>query len=101
MEQNNYQSKLESDKFFVSAIARHYDLIKYIYRDKDDSKMPDDYDYGEHKGNNHNPHKYIATAAEAVVGAICKETKDLNSIIELLENWIDLNNNSKTSRKIG
>ena len=88
------RAKLESDKFFVSDIARHYDLIKYIDRDKDDSKMPDDYEYGEHKGNNHNPHKYIATAVEAVVGAIYKQTKDLNSIIELLGNWINLKNNS-------
>ena len=84
------RAKLESDKFFVSVIARHYDLIKYIDRDKDDSKMPNDYDYGEHKGNNHNPHKYIATAVEAVVGAIYKEIKDLNSIIELLKSWMEL-----------
>ena len=52
--------------------------------------MPDDYDYGEHKGNNHNPHKYIATAVEAMVGAIYKETKDSDSIIEHLKSWMEL-----------
>ena len=84
------RAELESDKFFVRVIARYYDLIKYIDRDKDDSKMPDDYDYGEHKGNNHNPHKYIATAVEAMVGAIYKETKDSDSIIEHLKSWMEL-----------
>ena len=84
------KSKVESDNYLVSVVVSHYDLIKHIDRDTADSKMPNDYKYNNHEGKNHNPHKYIATAVEAMVGAIYKGTKDLNFIIELLKSWMKL-----------
>ncbi len=83
------QKKYESDKVFVEKIANRYDLIQYIDFDKDDPKIPHDYNYEESKGVNSNPHKYIATAIEAMIGAIYKETNELKSIQELLVSWID------------
>ncbi len=84
------KSKVESDEYLVNVVARHYDLLSYINKDKDDDKLPDSYDYIKFKGTNKNPCKYIATAVEAVIGAIYKETKDLNAIIELLKSWRQL-----------
>lgn len=82
------KKKYESDKVFVEQIAKHYDLINYIDFDREDSKIPHDYNYEESKGVNSNPHKYIATAVEAMIGAIYKETNELKSIHELLISWI-------------
>ena len=36
------------------------------------------------------PHKYIATAVEAMIGAIYKEEGKLNKIIELIDSWCKL-----------
>lgn len=71
------KKKYESDKVFVEKIAKHYELINYIDFDKDDSKIHHDYYYEESKAENRNPHKYIATALEAMIGAIYKETNEL------------------------
>ena len=79
------RSKVESDEYFVKVVARHYDLLKYIDRDSKDRLMPHDYDYEKRKGDN--PRKYIATAVEAMIGAIYKETNDLEAIIQLLDSW--------------
>lgn len=92
------KEKYESDRVFVIKIARHYDLIKYINFDKNDTRIPRDYDYDDHKGKNNNPHKYIATAVEAMIGAIYKEIskesidKAINSLTELLKAWIKICN---------
>lgn len=77
---------LESDKVFVEKIAKHYDLLKYIDFDKLEPTIPQDYDYGETEGDN-NPHKYIATAVEAIIGAMYKRNEKLDSIKELLDSW--------------
>ena len=105
------KQKLESDEFFVTAIAKHYKLLDYIRIDYSDSKIVRDYNYrpeddpeGEDepkekndskkkvepkKSNARNPHKYIATAVEAMIGAIyIEEEKKLEPIIELLKEWI-------------
>ncbi len=82
------KKKYESDKVFVEKIAKHYNLINYIDFDKEDSKIPHNYNYEESKGENNNPHKYIATAVEAMIAAIYKETEDLTSIKELLKAWM-------------
>lgn len=84
------KSKVESDEYLVNVVARHYDLLSYINKDKNDDKLPNSYDYIKFEGTNKNPCKYIATAVEAVIGAIYKETKDLNAIIELLKRWRQL-----------
>lgn len=81
------KSKVESDEYLVNVVARHYDLLSYIKKDKGDNKLPNSYDYKNYNGTNKNPCKYIATAVEAVIGAIYKETKRLDIIIELLKSW--------------
>lgn len=84
------KSKYESDSFFVSKVARHYCLLEYIKKDPDDEKMPDSYEYERFEDKNKNPHKYIATAVEAVIGAIYKETNDMGSIISIVKKWMEL-----------
>lgn len=85
--------KYVTDERFVTVIARHYDLLKHIYYYKDDDKIKQDYDYNKPgktssgKNKKSSPHKYIATAVEAMIGAIYLETKDLDKISELLLQW--------------
>ena len=85
--------KYVTDERFVTVIARHYDLLKYIYYDKTDNNIPQNYDYNKPgktssgKNKKSSPHKYIATAVEAMIGAIYLETKDLDKISELLLKW--------------
>ena len=74
----------ESDKVFVTKVARHYNLINYIDFDGDDGNLRQDYEYDK----NVNQHKYIATAVEAMIGAIYIVTKDLDEIIKLVETWM-------------
>ena len=85
------KSKYESDKFLVERVAKKYDLVKYIKKDNKDERMPNDYNYGDGRKKNNNPRKYIATAVEAMVAAIYQETNDLDSIIDLVDNWRKLN----------
>ena len=75
------KSKYESDEYLVKYVARHYELLKFIDKDKEDVKMPDNYDCVMSS-------KYIATAVEAMIGAIYKEINDLEPIIELLKTWM-------------
>ena len=92
------KSNYESDKYLVEKVARHYKLLDYIQFDDEDDKIVKNYDFIEpvktNGGNKKDsPHKYIATAVEAVIGAIYKETKDLNALIALLRTWIDFDDN--------
>ena len=82
------KAKYESDEYLVKYVAQHYSLVDHINKDKDNKDLPDDYDYEKYESNNHNKTKYIATAVEAMIGAIYKNTKDLNAITQLLKEWI-------------
>ena len=82
------KKKYETDEFLVKTIAKHYKIINYIQKDKNDSKMPNNYNYS--KGVGRSSHKYIATAVEAMVGAIYFETEDLKAITAMIENWTKL-----------
>ncbi|QOS39627.1 hypothetical protein DYE49_03795 [Treponema rectale] len=105
------KKKYESDEFFVTVIAKHYRLLDHILTDSSDEMIVRDYDYEPKdnpegkadpeekndskekkepkKSNARNPHKYIATAVEAMIGAIyIEEGKKLKPIIELLREWI-------------
>ena len=82
------KKKFESDEFLVKTVAEHYKIIDYIQKDTKDSKMPSDYNYSKKKGGS--LHKYIATAVEAMVGAIYFETEDLEAITEMIESWTKL-----------
>lgn len=78
------KKKFESDKFFVTVVAKKYNLLDKIL--KDEKTKPNDYEYVGTKSKN-NPHKYIATALEAMVGAIYKETGNMKEIKELIDSW--------------
>ena len=87
------KSEYESDKYLVEKVAEHYKLLKYMNYDDEDAKIVKDYNYiipPKTKGGNKkdSPHKYIATADEAMIGAIYKNTKDLNAITQLLKEWM-------------
>ena len=88
------KSEYESDKYLVEKVAEHYKLLNYMNYDDKDAKIVKDYNYIIHpktKGGNRkdSPHKYIATAVEAMIGAIYKNTKDLNAITQLLKMWMN------------
>lgn len=85
------KKKVECDKYLVDTVARHYKLLSYIDKDPRNRELPDDYDYESHGGTNKNPCKYIATAVEAMVGAIFQETRNLSGIIGLLDSWLHWN----------
>ena len=58
-----------TDRTLVEDIGRHYDVIKYIQ--KEDIEIYDEsYSYIKKGKNKSNPKKYIATAIEALLGAI-------------------------------
>ncbi len=87
--------KYVTDERFVTVIAKHYDLLKYIHYDQIDKNIPQDYDYnkpGKTSGKNKktSSYKYIATAVEAMIGAIYLETNNLDKISELLVQWKEL-----------
>ncbi len=65
----------ESDKYLVKYVAKQYDLLKHIKKDSKDENLPNDYDYENNESENNNGHKYIATAVEAMIGAIYKENQ--------------------------
>lgn len=79
------KKEYESNEYLVTKVACRYNLLDRIKRDK--TKKPNDYNYVSKKSSN-NPHKYIATAVEAMVAAIYLETKDMNAIKDLVEEWI-------------
>ena len=75
-------------------------MLKYINYDDIDKNILRDYDYkipgktSSGKNKKTSPHKYIATAVEAMIAAIYletkKETKALDKISELLLQWKEL-----------
>jgi len=81
------KQKYESDEFLVDVVAKHYKLLLYIKKDKNNKDLATTYEYCKYQSNNNNRSKYIATAVEAMVGAIYKEEKSLNRIIELIDGW--------------
>ena len=80
-ELSNEKSIYESDKYLIEKVAEHYGLLEYMRTDKEDPNRPKEYIC------NDDSTKYIATAVEAMIGAIYKETNDLKPIVELLDSW--------------
>lgn len=80
----------ESDNYLVKYVAKQYDLLNYIMKDGEDENLPNDYDYENNVSENNNRHKYIATAVEAMIGAIYKVEPDLESLKSLLKSWMKL-----------
>lgn len=89
--------KYIGDERFVTVIAKHYKILELGLIDYDDSdqkvkKHFEDYSYekpGKTTGGNkkESPDKRKATVVEAMIGAIYKETKEMDSIIKLLNEW--------------
>lgn len=86
------KSFIESDENLVKVIAKHYKMLEYIHTDTEDKNIKRDYSFikpektvGGNKKDS--PHKYIATAVEAMIGAIYKEEGKLDKIIELIDSW--------------
>jgi dsRNA-specific ribonuclease len=73
----------------VESIARHYKLLEYIRFDKSDKNIPQNYDYkGPSKHGKDSPHKYIATAVEALIAAIYLDNKeDFSLVVKIAEHW--------------
>lgn len=80
------KSHYESNSYLVKYVAKHYDLLKYIKKDINDPKIPNDYNYEKKYKNKY---KYIATAVEAIIGEIYKNDKNMVNIITLLKTWIE------------
>lgn len=82
------RQKYESDKALVNVVARNYDMLEYIDFDKNNEEMPQDYDYKPGNKKHKSKHKYIATAVEAMIGAIYLTDKNnLGKIKELFVSW--------------
>lgn len=98
---NKLSKKIEqyiTDEYLVSVVAKHYDILKYLQFDKDNKSMKADYKYEnktktEGKNKKNNPRKYIATAIEAMIGAIyMEENGNIKKISNLLTKcWINFN----------
>lgn len=99
---NKLSKKIEqyiTDKYLVSVVAKHYDILKYLQFDKDNKSMKADYKYEnrtrtEGKNKKNNPRKYIATAIEAMIGTIYMEANgnNIKEISDLLTKcWINFN----------
>jgi dsRNA-specific ribonuclease len=82
----------ESDKVLVEIVARHYELLNYLHFDKNDDKIPKDYDYKDSlKKGKDSPSKYIATAVEALIAAFYLDNnEDFSVVVEIAKHWIEL-----------
>lgn len=78
--------KYITDKYFITKVAKKYDILKHLKYDKSDSNMHTDYEYKDN-GNR----KFIATAVEAMIGAIYLINEDGNwfdEISTILKEWM-------------
>ena len=92
----------ESDEVLVKVIARNYDLLDHMRFDKNDPKIPKDYNYykkEDRDDNSKSPHKYIATAAEALLAAIYLDHGcDMNCVREIVARWKQLIDQAKVKK---
>jgi len=73
----------ESDRALLH-VAKHYDLLSVLDFDRKDPLRPQSY---EPKGKVEQ-HKYLATAVEALLGAIYFNHHDMKEIRAIVENWM-------------
>ncbi len=94
------KAKYESDVSLVK-IASHYDLIEYLKFDRNDPRYPQDYrtrktriDATKTQRTNvrafNHRRKYIATAMEAILGAMYKQHRDLDEIKTVVRGWMTI-----------
>lgn len=78
--------KYITDKYFITKVAKKYDILKYLKYDKSDGNMHVDYEYKDNENR-----KFIATAVEAMIGAIYLINKKGNwfdEISKILKEWM-------------
>ena len=75
----------ESDEVLVKVVARHYNLLNKVRYDKNDDKIPQNYDYKKDKKD---AYKYIATAVEALIASYYLDNgKNFELVLNLAEEW--------------
>lgn len=96
------KAKYESDVSLIK-VAEHYGLIGYLRFDRRDPRYPQDYrtrkikadatktQRGNVRAFNHR-RKYIATAMEAILGAIYKNHRDFDEIKIIVRGWMKILN---------
>lgn len=91
------KKKYESDEVLVKVIAKYYELLEYIHFDKTDENILQNYDYKEpSKRGKDSPHKYIATAVEALIAAIYLDNNEEFSVVfDIAKYWKTLIDNSE------
>lgn len=82
------KEKYESDDYLARYVAKHYKMLDHLHFDKNDKQRFQDYGEGISDGKLPGSYKYLATAVEAMIGAIYKETKRIKPIIKLLDTWM-------------
>ncbi len=93
------KQKYESDEVLVKVVARHYHLLDYIRFDKNNPNIPKDYSYKREDKDDKPPHKYIATAAEAVLAAIYLDRgRDADCVRQIVARWTALIDQANGSR---
>lgn len=94
------KKKYESDVSLIR-IAEHYQLLDYLRFDRNDPGIPKDYQtvrleasFSHSKKERirkfNRSHKYIATAVEAVLGAMYRTHDDLDEIVSVVRGWMRL-----------
>ncbi len=80
--------KYITDKYFITKVAKKYDILKYLQYDTLDNSMHTDYEYKDNENR-----KFIATAVEAMIGAIYlnfinKDGDWFKEISSILKEWM-------------
>ena len=86
------KKKYESDEVLVKVIAKYYKFLEYIRFDKTDENILQNYDYKKpSKKGKDSPHKYIATAVEALIAALYLDNnEDFSVVVEIAKHWKEL-----------
>lgn len=88
------KKEYESDEILVRVVAKNYCLINHIRFDKNDKKIPRDYEYD--KSEKGSSHKYIATTVEALLAAFYLDRgKTIKSVVDIVKEWKKMIDESK------
>ena len=80
------KSEYERDVALVR-IGEHYRILDYLHYNRQDPNIPQDYDV---KPADDDDHKFIATAVEALLGAIYKVHRDMREIVLIVRGWMEI-----------
>ena len=80
------KSLYERDSTLVG-IGAHYGILDYLNFDRSDPNIPHDYNV---RPRDDDDHKFIATAVEALLGAIYKTHGDMREIMLIVRGWMKL-----------